>query len=490
MAKPKPKKPPRVRAKKKPSDVYRRRVLIVDDEPTSRRLLVKILSKDKYQIFQAGDGNQALEIAARDRPDVILLDIILPGCNGIEVTRRLKAEAKTKDIPVVFVTCMDGMINQLTGLEAGAEEYLAKPVNRVELLTRIQSMLQLKEYRDQLAIRRQAEGSSADGVQHEIPIAKPDLKLPVVLLVEDNEIDARVITSFLKEMPLRLETVSTGREAISRILAERIDLMLLDIMLPDMTGFDVCRHLKEVDPVQDTEIIIVSCLHDMESRLTSLELGIDDFLCKPIQRLELTARVRALLEKKFQRRDLLAHFRTVRESANLDAVTGVYNQGYFQRFLDLEIQRAISEGYPVGLLKLDIDDFGVYNRLRGQEAGDIILKELAQTLRGNARDVDLVSRCTEDEFAVVLPYADQQGVLRAARKIEQAILLSDFLKGLSSQMKILTCSIGAAAFPADAGTADELLQRADRRLSLAKQRGKNQVCFWGEKPFPKETARL
>ena len=477
------------RVKKKSSSSYRKRVLIVDDEPTSRKLLAGILPKDKYEILRANNGKEALTKAVENHPDVILLDIVMPGLDGIQVTRRLKADSRTKNIPVILVTCLDGMENKLTGLDAGAEEYLSKPINPVELRARVKSMLQLKQYRDQLAIRKQSEGSLADGAQEGKPAEHQDTELPVVLLVEDNRIDVSVIKSFLKDMPVRVETVSTGREAISQILDNKIDLILLDILLPDMIGFDICQRLKQIDKNKDTSIIVITCLHDLESRIMSLELGVDDFLVKPINRPELTARIRALLEKKQQLNNLRAHYETALNSSIYDWPCGVYNHGYFRRFLDLEIKKSITQGYPVCLLKIDIDDFKMYNDSLGLAAGDTILKELAQILKNITRGVDLVSRYAEDEFAVVLPYTDKQGCIKVARRIEQAILLHDFLPGRSTQMKILTCSMGAAVYPVDASTEDELIQRAEEMLSMAKQRGKNQVCVCGEEPWPKWTAR-
>ncbi len=449
-----------------------------------------MLPKDKYEILKANSGNEALKKTVEYHPDVVLLDIVMPGLDGINVTKRLKADSRTQNIPIILVTCLDGMENKLTGLDAGAEEYLAKPINPVELQARVKSMVQLKQFRDQLAIRKQSEGSLADGAQDGKPEELQDRELPVVLLVEDNKIDASVIRNFLKNMPLRLETVSTGSEAISQILAEKIDLVLLDLLLPDMIGFDICQRLKQTDKNKDTSIIVISCLHDLESRITSLELGVDDFLIKPINRPELTARIRALLEKEHQLNRLRAHSETSLNSSIYDGLSGVYNYDYFRRFLDLEIRKSIVQGYPVCLLKIDIDDFKIYNNSLGPAAADAILKELAQVLKGVTRGVDLIARCKEDEFAVVLPYADKEGCKRIAARIGQEILLHDFLPACAPRMKILTCSIGAAVYPADASTGDEFVRRAEEMLSVAKQRGKNQVRIYGEEPWPKEMAHL
>jgi two-component system cell cycle response regulator len=281
-------------------------------------------------------------------------------------------------------------------------------------------------------------------------------------------------------MPLELEIAKTGSEAISRIRSDKIDLILLDILLPDMTGFEICQRLKEMDKNFDAPIIIITCLHDLESRITGLELGVDDFLVKPINRQELAVRIRALLEKKQQLNKLRTHYETALNSAIYDWLSGVYNHGYFKRFLDLEIKRSLRQSYPVSLIMIDIDDFKGYNDSLGHAEGDKILKELAQVLKNATREVDLVSRYGGDEFAVILPYADKQGGAKVARRIEQAIRAHDFLPGRSEQLKRLTCSIGVAAFPSDASTGEELIQNADAMLYTAKQRGKNQVYVFGQ----------
>ncbi len=209
----------------KPSASFRKRVLIVDDDPTCLQMLAGILPKSQYIVLKATDGKEAIKKAFKNFPDVILLDVLMPGLDGFEVTRQLKKDPRTRNIPIILVTTLDGMENKLAGLEAGAEEYLSKPVKPLELMARVKSMLQLRQYRDQLVIRKQSEGALLGVFPAETKVEPPEGERPVVLLVEDNEIDARIIGSFLEGMPLRLETASTGAEAISRILSERIDLI-------------------------------------------------------------------------------------------------------------------------------------------------------------------------------------------------------------------------------------------------------------------------
>jgi two-component system cell cycle response regulator len=464
----------------KPAPSYRKRILIVDDDPTSLKLLSGILQKDEYEVLKATDGKEAIKAAFKKLPDVILLDVIMPTMDGFEVTRRLKADPRTKHIPIILVTCLDGMENKLTGLEAGAEEYLSKPIKPVELLARVKSMLQLKQYRDQLSIRKQSEGAFVAAASDEKLGQLSGEGLPVVLLVEDSEIDAKIIQSLLKDMPLRVETAWTGGEAISRIHSAKLDLILLDILLPDMTGFEICQRLKTTENNHDTPVIVITCLHDFESKITGAELGADDYLVKPVNKQELTARIKVLLEKKRQLDKLRAHYETALNSAIYDWLTGVFNHGYLKKFLDLEIKRSLRQSYPVCLLMIDIDDFKIYNDSLGHAAGDIILKELAQVAKNSTREVDLVCRYGGDEFSVVLPYADHEGSFKVAKRIEQAIHAHNFLQGQCEQLKRLTCSMGLAVFPSDALTVEELIRKADEMLYLAKQRGKDRICVCGE----------
>jgi two-component system cell cycle response regulator len=253
-----------------------------------------------------------------------------------------------------------------------------------------------------------------------------------------------------------------------------------------MTGFEICQSLKEIDKNFDAPIIIVTCLHDLESRITGLELGVDDFLVKPINRQELTVRIRALLEKRRQLKKLRTHYETALNSAIYDWLTGVYNHGYFKRFLDLEIKRSLRQSYPVSLMMIDIDNFKRCNDSFGHAEGDRILKELAQVLKNATREVDLVSRYGGDEFAVILPYADKRGSTKVARRIDQAIRAHDFLPGRPEQLKRLTCSIGVATFPSDVSSEEELIEIADAMLYAAKQRGKDQIYVFGQDTWTEE----
>lgn len=458
----------------------KRKILVVDDEEKNQRLLEAMISNKEFEIVKASDGEEGIQKVHEELPDVILLDVMMPKKDGFTVARELKEDPAVRDIPIILVTALDGSESRIQGLEAGAEEFLSKPVKKIELLARIRSMLQLKEYREQLNIRQKTEAIFVKEVT-EGDTDRLELKdSPVVLLVEDNEVDAGIIRKVLEQEPIHLEIVKSGEEAVSLIQSDRVDLVLLDILLPDINGFEICKRLKTMDVAKDIPIVVITCLDDMDSKITGVKLGADDFLVKPINGRELRARIKVLLEKKDQLDQLRTHYEKALSSAIMDSLTGLYNHGYFKKFLGLETKRCLRHNYPVSLIMLDVDNFKEYNDTLGHSVGDGILQNLGILIRGVIREVDLTARYGGDEIAVILPYSDRSGAVKVAGRIQEAITSYDFLKDASNDMEALTVSIGIAEFPSDADTKDELIEKADSMLYAAKQKGKNQVCVSGD----------
>ena len=275
----------------------RPKILIVDDDPLNVKLLAAKLPAESYEILTAYDGREALQKVETESPDLVLLDVMMPGIDGYQVTRSLKKDPNTRDIPIVMVTALDSTDDKVKGLEAGADEFLNKPVNSSELKTRVQSFLRLRQYQQQLQAQLSAKASVSEPVDTEN--GQPSSSDPAsILLVEDNDRDVRLLQRYLQSDSYRITVCPDGQQAIALISGGTFDLMLLDILLPDIDGFEICRRMKATPATRDIQIVVITSLPDLESKLRGLELGVDDFLVKPINPLELKARINALLKKK------------------------------------------------------------------------------------------------------------------------------------------------------------------------------------------------
>jgi two-component system cell cycle response regulator len=453
------------------------RVLIVDDDPLNVKLLDTLLSTD-YQTEKAYDGAEAMAKIRENLPDLILLDIMMPEIDGYEVTRRLKNNADTRHIPIIMITALGEAEDKARGVEAGADEFLNKPVNPQELKARAASLIKLKAYQEQLSARIQSEEDLLARARMEKGDAV-DKGLPTILLAEDNPKDLTLVKEYLNGQPYRLRTAGSGEEALSRCGQEKIDLVVLDLLLPDLDGFNVCQKLKESAATQHIQIVMVSAQTDLETKLTSIELGADEFLIKPINREELTVRIRALMKKKQYYDQLATRFETTLNAAITDKLTGLYNHSYFKHFMENEIKRCERQNQSMALIMIDIDDFKQYNDTYGHPAGDVLLKLFGKMLKVSIREVDLAARYGGEEFAIVLPYTGREKAQKAAERILAEIRNCSFSERPDAQSERKTASLGVACYPGDGETALELIQHADEALYRAKREGKNRACFYG-----------
>jgi two-component system cell cycle response regulator len=454
------------------------RILIVDDEPFNIKLLRAILSTEPYQTVSASCGEEALEKVAQEPPELILLDIMMPGLDGFEVTKRLKSDPITRDIPIILVTALDGAENKIKGLEAGADEFLNKPVNRAEIMARVKSMLRLKRYHDQLKARARSERHFVFPPGQE-GFTDGKTSLPAILLVENDEKDSHLLQAQLYGQPYEIKCVQSGDEALSVIQREKIDLVLLDLLLPGMDGFTVIKRLKEPEETRNVQIVAITSLRDAESRIRGIELGVDDYLVKPINAYELKVRLNALIKKKAYVDQLCSGYRSAVRSAITDKLTGLYNYAYFTIFLENEIKRAKRHHHALSVIMLDMDGLKEINDDLGHLAGDQILREFGKLLSANVREIDLCFRYGGDEFVVVLPYTGLEGALLTAQRIREVIANHAFPAGEAQGSRRVTASMGIAGYPSHAASVDELIRKADEALYEAKRKGKNRVCTSG-----------
>ena len=457
------------------------RILVVDDEPRNVKLLSAHLTGNGFETLAAYNGEQALHKAAREKPDVILLDIMMPDLDGFEVTRRLKADPHTNHIPVVLVTSLDGSDNRVKGLEAGADEFLTKPINSTELLARVRALQRMKQMQDELRIRKQIT---------ERIIRETNTKesgQPSVLIVEDDERLRKQISDVLNARGYKTRVVNSVADAREVMAQYAPDLVLLDILLPDGDGLVLLDEWKAHERLQDIPIIIITVLTDLEHKIKAIEQGADDYLIKPVNIDELVARMRASLRRASAQQRLRQDVVRLHDGAVSDRLTGVHNRYYLDSDLNHRFAQAVRDPQRAfSVVMVDIDHFKQFNDQFGHLIGDSVLREVAQCLQQTARTADIVTRYGGEEFCVVLPETVENNAQIAAERLRRAIAEHDF-DSVAGQG--VTVSLGVATFSTDDSDVTALLTRADEALYAAKVGGRNRVCVGGN-PQPSTTPEV
>lgn len=300
-----------------------------------------------------------------------------------------------------------------------------------------------------------------------------------ILLVEDSKSQARVTKEFLEKLGYEVDWVEDGKSAIMKARTRPVDIVLLDYVLPDINGHEVCRWLRLNEHTRGIPIIMITTRSEIKDKVLSLEAGADDLLPKPYNEIELNARIYACLRTKALQDELRQKNRQLEEMlqkveilAITDPLTGLFNRRRFEAVLDNEFSRSVRYDAPFACLMIDIDHFKKVNDEFGHHTGDLVLKEVAQLLRSNARDVDTVARWGGEEFVILLPQTRKESGIASASRVQKIIGGHEF-PGIE---KVITVSIGIAGVPdpsIDSG--EKLINACDLALYEAKRKGRNRV---------------
>ncbi len=314
-----------------------------------------------------------------------------------------------------------------------------------------------------------------------------------ILIVDDISKNIQVLGNVLREEGYQLSFATGGPQAVEMASAERFDLILLDVMMPGMDGFEVCRRLKELPTAMDVPIIFLTAKAETESVVKGFEVGAVDYVAKPFNARELLARVRTHLALKKAREDLVRKNKEIRRMSITDPLTGCFNRGYITERLPSEIQRSKRFRHPLAVFMCDIDHFKIVNDTHGHQAGDTVLQGFVARVRDQLReDVDWLARYGGEEFLAVLPETSIQSAVRVAERLRDAISTVPFV--FEGGKVRITSSFGVSGVSPWTGdaepTLDSLIRQVDRRLYQAKTLGRNRVCADDGNPFPDEDSPL
>lgn len=451
------------------------RVLVVDDVLPNVKLLEAKLTNEYFEVVTAMDGPQALEAVSQHDPDIILLDVMMPGMDGFEVCRRLKEDPKHRHIPVVMVTALSEVADRVQGLESGADDFLTKPVNDVALFARVRSLVRIKMMTDELRLREQT--SSLLGVNEEDQI-EDDPKDARILIVEDRDIYARNLVSQIGETHVPVIAPPDPQQRLDEARSGAYDLIIVSLTLQEEDGLKVCSQMRSLESTRQTPLLMIvdDGSEQLDRLVKGLEIGVNDYLIRPVDKNEMLARVRTQLRRKLFEDRLRANYHMSVTMAITDPLTGLYNRRYTETHLDNLIARVKGGGNAISLLMMDIDHFKAVNDTHGHNVGDEVLREFAERIAQGVRGIDLAARYGGEEFVVVMPETSAEDAVLVAQRLRQSIADKPFQVSTDDGVLAVTVSIGLADTSlASVSDRQSLLQAADEALYKAKNQGRNRV---------------
>lgn len=444
------------------------RILVTDDNPLNVKLLSAKLAREYYTVITAENGRETLEKAATDKPDLILLDVMMPELDGFETCRQLKANPATQGIPVVMVTALSDVQDRVRGLEAGADDFLTKPINDISLMARVRSCLRLKSLMDEWRMRESSGGAMAD-------IDEEDLRVGQIALLDNQPHEQDIICRHIKHAGMTCHSVTHSDDIAPLLERERIHVIMMNLNLAGEDGLRVCANLKANEATRYTPVVVYADESDLGRIAKALDLGANDYIFKPVDPHELQARLRTQIRHKRTYDRLRLSYEKNMTMAVTDPLTGANNRHYLEKNTPRLFDRSRASRKPISVAMLDIDYFKKINDTHGHHVGDQVLQEMVRRLNGGIRLFDIVVRMGGEEFAVIMPETTYDAAQVAAERLRGIITGSPFAINDPKLELPVTMSVGFASADDGQETADVLFRKADAALYKAKETGRNKV---------------
>jgi two-component system cell cycle response regulator len=448
------------------------RILVVDDSHASVLLLKAQLTAQYFEVVTAADGAEAFARLEEDQPDLVLLDALMPGIDGFEVCRRIKASPATTHVPVVMVTSLDEPEHRISALEAGADEYLTKPLEPVAFFAVVRSLIRTKLMVDEL--RKQEQTGHDAGLEDESDASVLDegsADSRVLVIADDRALADEMRYALSPKHQVHVEKDS--EDALLLVRRAELDLIMVDLAL-EGDGLRVCSRLRSLEETRRTPLLAIARNHGIEARVRALEIGANGIVTPPVHAGELLARVEAYVRRKRYAEHLRKNLRRSIERAVVDPLTSMHNRGYLQRHLGPLVAQNVERGRPVSLVILDVDHFKQVNDTYGHDVGDEVLREVARRIAASIRGLDLCCRFGGEEFVAAFSGVDPKVAHSIGERLRSKMASEPFPISTERGPLSVTISIGVATSGPD-DTAETLLRRADAALYRAKKEGRNRV---------------
>ncbi|RDD35261.1 Response regulator PleD [Wolbachia endosymbiont of Cylisticus convexus] len=449
------------------------KILVVDDIPSNVKLLEAQLKAEYYTVIVAHDGEEAIDLVAKQQPDIILLDVMMPKISGFEVCKELKNDPLTTHIPIIMVTALHDTHDRVQGINAGADDFLTKPIDETALSARIKSLMRFKAVIDELRLRGEtnAEIGGVTGMDYSNQIFDAS-----ILVVDEDVFQAEQIYNVLKQRFSSIRILSDPMEALKVGIKDNYDLVISGMQFSKTDGLRLCSWFRSKVETRYTPILILSEDYDKSNLVKALDVGANDYLTVPLDESELIARVNSQVKRKRYQDALRMNLFNNVEMSIKDPLTNCYNRRYFDAYLRNIVKDSVEKDRSLSLMMLDIDYFKMVNDNFGHNAGDEFLKQVQKRISENIRVTDLLARFGGEEFVVVMPDTSILDACTIAERVRKVIAKKPFMLADKNTAHNLTVSIGIAEIQkSDLDNIKEFIIRADKYLYKAKNSGRNRV---------------
>ncbi len=450
------------------------RILVVDDMPTNVKLLEARLMAEYFQVLTASNGEDAIALCESGQCDMVLLDVMMPGIDGFEVCKRLKANPETAHLPIVMVTALDQPEDRIKGLEAGADDFLTKPVNDLALVTRVKSLVRLKMLTDDLRLRASNGDELAMDHYQVVDEVNASKHRPNIIVVDDKAASYEKMVSTLS-VQNNVEVETNATDALFRIVEGQYDLAIISLNMSNFDSLRLCSHLRSLERTRVLPIVVIAGMDQEEVVSRAMEIGVNDYIKSPIDTQELLARLKTQLCRKRYNDCLRASVQQTIEMAVKDPLTELHNRRYFEMHFTSLFDKSVASKKPLTAIMCDIDKFKAVNDTHGHDVGDAVIIEVANRIRKSVRNVDIACRYGGEEFAIIMPDTDIEYANVVAERIRREVAEHPVIAESGSKQIYTTISMGLSSLELEDDTPKQLLKRADVALYAAKNAGRNKV---------------
>lgn len=454
------------------------KILIVDDIPLNLRMIQKKLEEEYYSVFTASGGREALSIIHSIKPDIVLVDAVMPDIDGFKVIQRIKNTPEIAHIPVIMITALNGRAERNQGLLAGADDFLSKPLNHQILLARIKSLLQLKSLSDSLNFREKTLHKISNIFDSSEENTIRMIKTAKILIAESDSLNLNFYHKMLSRSGFNTTIISNSNLVVQTLLDNSYNLCIIG-NLNGMDNLLMCSRIKSEICLRNLPLLVIMKTLDEVKLSKAFEIGVHDYVIEPVDEQEMIARC-IMQIKKFRYYQLLKE--TCSSSfikSAMDQLTSLYNRRYLENYINHLInEKLISNKF---FMLLDVDNFKSINDNYGHSAGDTVLTKIAQNILTNVKITDCCARIGGDEFAMLIDDANLEILNQIATRINSSIHNDSYKiidrNGNEAIILNCTCSIGGTKILNHDVTVENIISRADKNMYQAKMSGKNKIVI-------------